>query len=122
MIQSFDSRLNLFVGFILNGLLLWDFHCIRALEKWKRSSAEFLPGWLENIGLAEAYISLVNYSFNNPSFDWPTLSSDGAIIKSSALGHPLIDENKRICNDFTVAKQGRIVIITGQIWQAKVPF
>jgi hypothetical protein len=33
LIRAFDSRLNLFVGFILNGLLLWDFNCIMRLEK-----------------------------------------------------------------------------------------
>ena len=39
IIRAFDNRLNLFVGLILNGLLLWDFHCIIKLEKWRSSAA-----------------------------------------------------------------------------------
>jgi hypothetical protein len=28
LIQVFDSRLNILVGFVLNGLFLWDYQCI----------------------------------------------------------------------------------------------
>ena len=31
LIESFDSRLNIIIGFVLNGLFLWDYHCISSL-------------------------------------------------------------------------------------------
>jgi hypothetical protein len=34
IIQSFDSRLNMIVGIVLNGLLLWDFHCSYEYSKF----------------------------------------------------------------------------------------
>ena len=66
IISAFDNRLNLFVGLILNGFLLWDFHCIMKLEKWRRSAASGLPVWLNLLGKADGLNSLANYSFNNP--------------------------------------------------------
>jgi len=50
LIQSFDSRLNILVSFFLNGLFLWDFHCINKLENWKSAYKNHFPAWLEMIG------------------------------------------------------------------------
>lgn len=56
LIQSFDSRLNLLVGFILNGLLLWDYQSIRRLDRWKREYSHHFPVWLDMLGQVDAYI------------------------------------------------------------------
>ncbi|HBC78840.1 MAG TPA: hypothetical protein DCZ51_09435, partial [Bacteroidales bacterium] len=58
IISAFDNRLNMFVGLILNGFLLWDFHCIIKLEKWRRSAASGMPVWLNLLGKADGLISL----------------------------------------------------------------
>jgi hypothetical protein len=68
LIQAFDSRMNVFVGFVLNGLLLWDYQCISRLEKWKSKYKIHFPVWLEMLGHVDAFISLGNYSFNNSDF------------------------------------------------------
>jgi hypothetical protein len=122
IIQSFDSRLNLFVGFILNGLLLWDFHCIRSLEKWKRESKTHLPEWLDKIGEADAYISLANFAFNNKNYSYPELSEGNIIFSAREMGHPLIREEKRIYNDFQVPASGKVFIITGANMAGKSTF
>ena len=45
IIRAFDSRLNIFVGFIFNGLFLWDLHCLKKLDGWKAAYGKnFLPG------------------------------------------------------------------------------
>jgi hypothetical protein len=122
VIRSFDSRLNVFAGFLLNGLILWDFHCIRVLEKWKKASAADLPGWLESCGEIEAYCSLAGFSYNNQGFAWPVPAGDGTIIDSKQMGHPLISEDVRVCNDFSVPSPGKIVIITGANMAGKSTF
>jgi ABC-type multidrug transport system fused ATPase/permease subunit len=122
IIQSFDSRLNLIVGFVLNGLLLWDFHCIRSLEKWKEESVNLLPECLDLIGQIDAYISLANYSFNNQGYVYPELYDDNSILYGVAIGHPLINDGKRICNDFRIIKRGLIFIITGANMAGKSTF
>ena len=122
IIQSFDSRLNLFVGFILNGLLLWDFHCIRSLEKWKEESKDQFPVWLVQIGEIDAFISLANFAFNNQDYCYPVLSGHGIIFSASRIGHPLIKRDKRVCNDFIINGRGKVFIITGANMAGKSTF
>lgn len=122
IIQSFDSRLNFIVGFSLNGLLLWDLHCIRSLEKWKDESRDQFPGWLERLGELDAYLSLANFTFNNPAYAFPELSESGEVFTASDLGHPLISSPKRVCNDFSIREMGSIFIITGANMSGKSTF
>ena len=122
LIQAFDSRMNMIAGFFLNGLFLWDYHCIYRLEKWKSEYKTLFPLWLEMIGEVDAYISLGNYSFNNPGFAFPEKSLNLDVFVAKNLGHQLIDESKRICNDFILEKKGTVCIITGANMAGKSTF
>ena len=122
LIQAFDSRMNMIAGFVLNGLFLWDYHCIYRLEKWKSEYKTLFPLWLEMIGEVDAYISLGNYSFNNPGFAFPEKSLNLDVFVAKNLGHQLIDESKRICNDFILEKKGTVCIITGANMAGKSTF
>lgn len=122
IIKAFDSRLNLIAGFLLNGLLLWDFHCIMRLEKWRRSEACFLPVWLSSIGDIDAFVSLANYAYNNPDYAFPEPAENSVIIDAADLGHPLLDKGSRITNDFSVPDAGKVFIITGANMAGKSTF
>ncbi len=122
IIQAFDNRMNILVGFFLNGLLLWDFQCVYKLEKWKFKSKNHLPLWLNYLGEVDAYISLANYAFNNAEFAYPTISTNKTILAAKNLGHPLIPEESRICNDFNLSGSGQICIITGANMAGKSTF
>jgi DNA mismatch repair ATPase MutS len=113
LIQAFDSRNNLMVGFVLNGLLLWDYQSINRLEKWKSDYRNFFPVWLDMLGQVDAYISLGNYAFNNPGYAYPVKSDDNDVFSAKDLGHQLIDENKRVCNNFSLGRKGTVCIISG---------
>jgi ABC-type multidrug transport system fused ATPase/permease subunit len=122
LLQSFDSRLNILVGFGLNGLLLWDYHCIMRLNRWKAKYKSSFPIWLGIIGKVDAYSSLANFAYNNPTFAYPGISQGEIFIKAEMLGHPLIDEEKRVNNDFRIEKEGDICIITGANMAGKSTF
>jgi hypothetical protein len=122
IIRAFDSRLNMIVGFVLNGLLLWDLHCIRRLENWKTINRSQFPLWLEMLGKVDAFISLGNYAYNNPSFVFPSLSEDRIPFYARQLGHQLIDPAKRVCNDFVLPGKGKICIISGANMAGKSTF
>ncbi len=122
IVQAFDSRLNLFVGIILNGLLLWDFHCIRKLEKWKAEASSEFPVWLKLLGKIDGLNSFANFKYNNPDYCFPTLNNNEQVIEASAMGHPLISRNVRVDNDFTVGKRGKVYIITGANMSGKSTF
>lgn len=122
LIQSFDSRMNIMVSVVLNGILLWDFHCVYRLERWKAEYCDCFEGWLELVGEVDAFISLGNYSYNNPDFEFPELSSGEVPFSAKKMGHILIDENSRVYNDFEVEKRASISIITGANMAGKSTF
>jgi hypothetical protein len=122
IIRAFDSRLNIIVGFVLNGLLLWDLHCIRRLGKWKTVNCEQFPLWLDMLGQVDAFISLGNYAYNNPAFIFPSLSDKGIPFYARQMGHQLIDPASRVCNDFILPGKGNICIISGANMAGKSTF
>ena len=122
LIQAFDTRNNQLVGIILNGLLLWDYQSISRLEKWKSEYRMLFPVWLEMVGQVDAYISLGNYAFNNPAFVYPEESENLDVFSATGLGHQLIDETKRVCNDFSLGKKGTVCIISGANMAGKSTF
>jgi len=122
LIQAFDSRLNILVSFFLNGLLLWDYHSIYRLEKWKSEYKDLFPVWLEMLGQVDAFISLGNYAYNNPDFAYPQISDKNIVFSAIKLGHQLIDKNKRVCNDFKLEQQGTICVVSGANMAGKSTF
>jgi hypothetical protein len=122
LLQAFDSRLNVIVGFILNGLLLWDYHCIYRLDKWKSEYRSLFPVWIEMVGTIDAFISLGNYACNNPGFIYPVISKSDCLFSASSAGHPLIMGNKRVCNDFVIERSGCVYIISGANMSGKSTF
>jgi len=122
LIHAFDSRLNILVSFVLNGMFLWDYHIIYRLEKWKSKYGELFPVWLNMLGQVDAFISLGNYAFNNQDFVYPVISDTNRMFSAKNLGHPLIDEEKRVCNDFLLEKKGKVCIISGANMAGKSTF
>jgi DNA mismatch repair ATPase MutS len=110
------------VGFVLNGLFLWDYQSVYRLEKWKSKYHTLFPLWLDMVGQVDAYISLGNYAYNNPDFAFPVKSDNLIVFSAKKLGHQLIDENKRVCNDFILGKKGTVCIISGANMAGKSTF
>lgn len=122
IIRAFDSRLNILAAAFLEGVLLWDLHCIRRLDNWKREHRENFPAWLNNIGEIDALCSLGNYAHNNPGFAYPVVSAEGDQINARNLGHQLINSNVRVTNDFRFPGKGNIYIISGANMAGKSTF
>jgi DNA mismatch repair ATPase MutS len=122
LINYFDYRLNLIVGILLNGLVLWDFQCVKRLEKWKLEYKAYFTTWLDMLGQVDAYISLANFAANNPDYVYPSISGDDSFFSSVDLGHPLIDERVRVCNNFDIHQKGTAIIVTGANMSGKSTF
>ncbi len=118
--RRMETIQNPFGAFILNGLFLYHLHALNSLRQWKERYARQIPIWLEVIGTVEALSSLANFSYNNPAFTFPVLN-DRQEVAFSALGHPLIDEEKRITNDISFIDHN-FVILTGSNMSGKSTF
>jgi hypothetical protein len=122
IVGQFENRQNLLVGFILNSLLLWDIRCVYKLWNWHNLHHEKLNDWLNVLSETDALISLANFTNNHPTFVFPEIQEGEFSILSKNLGHPLLRENKRVCNDFEVSGWSKVLIVTGANMAGKSTF
>jgi DNA mismatch repair ATPase MutS len=121
LVSMFDNRLNFVAAIFLEGILLWDYNCLNAINIWRKKYGSRLDEWLKEIAFIDAYISLSGYAFNEAGFVYPKVS-DKVILEAKNLGHPSIPSSVRVCNDFNINKKGEFVIITGANMAGKSTF
>jgi DNA mismatch repair ATPase MutS len=121
LVSYLNARLNFLTNLIVNSLLLYDLQCVYRLEKWKHENSANLTAWLDVISEAEVLCSIGTFAFNNPSFIYPTISSE-LTLKAEGLGHPLISEKECVVNDLYMGKGQAVLIITGANMAGKSTF
>lgn len=122
LVEQFEYRQNVLVGFFLNSIFLWDIRCILKLWNWHNLNHSKLNEWLEVISETDALISLANFANNNPGFVYPEISENGFVFTAIELGHPLLPENKRVCNNFEIEGLSKVMIVTGANMAGKSTF
>jgi hypothetical protein len=121
IIQAFDARLNMIVGLLLNVFFVWDLRCAIRLDKWyKGSSAHILQG-LERISQFEELISFATLAYNEPEWTFPEIATAYG-LKAQHIGHPLIEPEKRISNDYALSYKPTVDIVTGSNMAGKSTF
>lgn len=118
--SGMETVQNPFSAVIMNGLYLHHIHQLHKLNQWKKNYAAHVKVWLDVIGEMEMLNSLANLLDNNPGFTFPGLNQQH-LITFNQLGHPLIAEDKRVCNDVTF-DQHRFIILTGSNMSGKSTF
>ncbi len=121
MLNLFDQRLNILVGFTLNALMLFDFFMLHRLASWNRRHREDLVRWLDIAGESDALFSLAGFAFNHPGYTYPGVRNDHTGLKAVQLGHPMIPDEKRVDNSLTIDNE-RVVLITGANMAGKSTF
>ncbi|WP_199883750.1 MutS family DNA mismatch repair protein [Anaerosinus massiliensis] len=115
--EAADMRYNFVSYILLNFLLLWDYHCVFALEKWKKEYGSQIEQWFYTIGDIEALSSLSVIARLNPQWNYPSFTEKEITFSGQTLGHPLIQEERRVCNDIEMNQE--ICIITGSNMSGK---
>lgn len=122
LVEQFEYRQNILVGFLLNSLFLWDIWCVYRLWDWHNRHHQKLTNWLEVIAETDALISLANFASNHPDFTYPKIHEGGFTFQAEKMGHPLLHKNKRVCNDFEINGWAKVMIITGANMAGKSTF
>ncbi len=122
MVSRLDTRLNVMVAIPLNLFLFWDIHCCLALEKWKRSHEGQLEQWFSAMAEFEVLSCFANMAFNNPEWPMPKVTQDYFALESKDMGHPLIPEERRVCNSIAISSGGKTVLVTGSNMSGKSTF
>jgi DNA mismatch repair ATPase MutS len=123
VLAAASVRGNPFLWMALSVLTPWDLYVMRWLDRCRSMVAALLPGWLDVWFELEALGSLANLAYLNPDYVFPELVTDGrAVFEAEALGHPLIPDDERVCNDFTLHDLGELTLITGSNMSGKSTF
>ena len=118
---NLDQRNNAFFAILANGFILWDLRYAYRVEQWIMKNETHMEKWFEAVVEFDALNSMANYAFNHPAFTFPEIHSGNSVIKADELGHPLLPDNRRICNDIGI-NDGNFFIITGANMAGKSTF
>ena len=122
LLQQFDSRNNILVGFLRDALFLTDLLLVIRMEKWRVRNKENVLKWLEVLGQIDALNSLATFAFNNPGYAYPIIVHGDFSIEAQGLGHPLIPSVERVSNDFSLKGWHTLVVLTGANMAGKSTF
>ncbi len=120
LFEQLDTVANLMISVLLNGLFQFHNHVFFRVNKWKTTYGDEIFEWMDTIAEVEALVSMANFAYNNPDYIYPTVNKNND-FSFEKLGHPLIDKNKRVCNDINFLSQ-KITILTGSNMSGKSTF
>ncbi len=121
IIVAFDARLNFLLYAVLNFFLLWDIRCSIKLANWCTAAADKVGDGLDRIGYFEELISFATLQHNHRDWVFPTIA-DEFTLNAQDLGHPLIASQNNVLNNYQLAKQPTVDIITGSNMAGKSTF
>ena len=120
-IRKLDYRLNM--AYVpVNTLFFFDYKHLVWLERWRAREGQNLPEWFDAMAKIEALSSFANVLHNNPAWVMPEIRDDYFQLEAKDIGHPLIIEKERVCNDFSLTGAGQIAIVTGSNMSGKSTF
>jgi len=119
-------RENPLLRLLLNALFPLDAYLAYRLNQTRADVGKRGPAWMDVWFELEALASLANFGYLNPAYVMPELlatADEGEpVFEAQGLGHPLIPDGEKICNDFSVPELGQITVITGSNMAGKSVF
>jgi hypothetical protein len=118
-------RQNPLMWLVLNGLLPWDMMVAYVLDQRRAELAHSAPEWMDIWFQLEALSALANMAYLNPQYSMPAVApanNTAPVLSAIQMGHPLIPEEHRVNNDFSMTEMGDIAIITGSNMAGKSTF
>ncbi|WP_341876682.1 MutS family DNA mismatch repair protein [Defluviitalea saccharophila] len=120
ILSKLSVRNNLIIYFILNVFLLWDYQCAFMLEAWKAKYAHLSEKWFLALGEFESLMSFSTLESVCNNFCMPAITDKNKTIEARDLGHPLLPNETRVNNDFSL--HNNIFIISGSNMSGKTTF
>ena len=120
-LDALDNRNNFISAIFGNGFLLWDIRQTYNVEQWIIKYADKVEDWFDVVTFFDAYNSFGNYAFNHQEFSYPYIINESPTILAEALGHPLLNVEKRVDSDLELEEE-QFFIVTGANMAGKSTF
>lgn len=121
-LDRLDLRYNMVLSVPLDLVLFWSLQQVLALEQWKKQESGRVEIWLARLAEMESLNSISTIHFNQPDWVFPELKENYFSLEARSLGHPLINEKKRVNNDISIKDKGELMLITGSNMAGKSTF
>jgi hypothetical protein len=122
VVSASSLQRNVLLWLYLNAMVPWDLFFAWQLRRAKRDLRQDLPAWLDVWFELEALAALATFATLNPDYTQPVLQQSPVQFNAVGLGHPLIDHDKRIANNFTLNPLGEVALVTGSNMSGKSTF
>jgi hypothetical protein len=99
-------------------LTMWDSHVLRRVDAWRVTVGPHVGDWFRALGRIEALCAIGTLAHDHPEWTFPTIVAQPR-IDAQALGHPMLDPERRVDNDVTVGPRGRFLLVTGSNMSGK---
>lgn len=117
---AFNIRYNPIVHQILCGLIMWDFHIGRMMDKWKQKNGQSVEGWIKAVSDMEELMSFAVLS-RTREVSYPQVGANARVhVTARDMRHPLISPDTVVANDADF--KGGATIITGSNMSGKTTF
>lgn len=119
-IMAFADFRFFLLFFPINLVTLWNFHVLWFLERWQRTVRARIRTWLVAQGEIEALAALAALAYDQPAWIFPEIVEDRPpVVAAQALGHPLLPNAARVCNDVRIGPTGTFLLVTGSNMSGK---
>ena len=115
--------------FLWGGMVIvfpMDFYVGYRIEECKQKISIYFNEWMNIWYQLEAYCSLANFASLNPDYTFPEIKKElvanESILSAAGIGHPLLPEEIKIRNDFTIQALQDVYIFTGSNMSGKSTF
>ena len=123
ILGNLEYRLVMVFGSILNISMAWEIKHYLQIQEWKINNKEHIKNAFHSIGVFECLLSIAGLHINYPDWCFPVIQEDESYtLTAQNIGHPLIQEDVRILNDFNLQNELKIDIITGSNMAGKSTF
>lgn len=104
----------------LQTFALWDVRVLNRLEQWQASYRDDVGPWFEALGELESLLSIAAVRDEYPRWANPIWNSDAAPkLRAKSIGHPLLTDDGRVCNDVALGPPGTLLLVTGSNMSGK---
>ncbi len=105
----------------LQCLALWDVLVLDRLEQWQATYADHVGKWFAALGELESLMSIAALRDEYPDWCRPNFgdATQRATLHAVAIGHPLLRDGDRVCNDVSVGPPGTVLLVTGSNMSGK---